>query len=592
LIEWFFESEYALGGMSGAGCRNFLEGVGLSRDEKIVRETLQNSADALALGAQRSKVVFRLVSLVGESKVAFLDESKLHQVLGTRSEELGLPAHFSSNDFFGESPLELLYIEDFMTTGLRGEEHSRGQFSDFFRFIYLYGDEEKATSGDLSLGSYGLGKSVLSSASSVFAFFVNTVANPDECSGVFARTIGCGLYKSHTFENQNFSGRTWFGDTSGSGMVSALQNEEALDFAVSLGFTARSKEQTGTSICIIGLPASAEHYVEAVSKYWWPRIIKQELTVEVIDQHGQKHIPKPKQNPKLKKYIEAFELANGIDQSKDDDSKRIDFRKSAGLPTLGVLAAKRGLPLESNEIPDALDNKVALLRQKGMVVDYYQVPTSSNQRWYAVFLADSESDDYLKLSEPAAHNKWDSGSNRLFHKYGVGGKKVVDTILQRIHSNIRGWFSASRATQQQADQRVRRLDELFGSLFRSPGPTPPPPEQNPAPVHLDHLDGHYVESGQNAWITANPVLRLKDDYPSESLVVNVKPACRICEDIELKLGDFLQVSATSDGSSLISSGDGIYELVLSKHQPVCITLKSEEFDNRLMVDWRIEVTPK
>lgn len=595
MIERFFEPENPLGGISGAGCRNALEGVGLTRDEKIVRETLQNSVDALAPGSQRSEVVFRLVSLEGNQKADFLESSGLGAMLGARKERLDLPASFEADGFFDPSrPLPLLYVEDFGTTGLQGDEHSKGEFSDFYRFVYLYGDEEKATAGDLSLGSYGLGKSVLSSASPVFAFFVHTVIDPEINAGVFSRTIGCGLYKTHEFEHRNYSGRAWFGDTSDSshGGVSAMTNTIASEHAANLGFTDRLRTQTGTSICIVGLSATTDQYIDAVSRYWWPRIIRQELSVKVVDQQGHVHIPKPRQHPKLKKYIEASELAYGIDQSKDEDSKRQEFRRThVGIST-GVLAAKRGVPFESNESPDDLDNRVALLRQKGMVVDYMNVSTTSNQRWFSVFVADEEADDILKLSEPPAHNKWDSSSMRLFNKHGKQGKKVVDTIHQRIEQNIRSWFNATRATQQQADQRVRRLDELFGKLFSSPGDKPPPPEPNPAPIHLDHLEETWHESASNAWITAHPVLRLKEDYPQDSLDVIVRPSCRICEDIELKPGEPLSVTAKVQGLDLQSGSDGSFEVKIVKHSPIRILLESQEFDNRLLVDWRVEVTPK
>jgi len=595
LIEWYFEPESPLGGISGAGCRNALEGVGLSRDQKIVRETLQNSADALAPGSQRSKVIFRLVDIVGNEKSEFLNCSGLGKMLMQRGDKLDLPADFDPSGFLNdELPLSLLYIEDFGTTGLRGDEHSKGVNSDFFRFVYLYGDEEKATAGDLSLGSYGLGKSVLSSASPVFAFFVHTVVDPLTSNGTYSRTIGCGLYKTHEFESKNYGGRAWFGETSDNAVaaVSALKDDQAVDFASELGFIERGQSDTGTSICIVGLKASAEDYVDAVCMYWWPRLVKQELVVEVIDQDGLRHIPKPRQHPKLKKYIEAFELATGTDQSKDENSKRQEFRKTHVGRSTGVLAAKRGIPLESNEELHLLDNKVALLRQKGMVVDYLPVSTTSNQRWFSVFLADPESDDLLKLSEPAAHNKWDAGSTRLANKYGVEGKKVVDTIHQRIASNIRTWFGASKATHQQANQRVRRLDELFGRLFSSPGDRQPKPEPNPAPVHLDHLEEFWHETGDRAWITASPMLRLKNEVELEVIRVSIKTTCRICEDIELKPGEGINVRAKIDGVTLVPAIDGSFELELQKNTPIRLDLESEEFDSRLLVDWRVEVMPK
>lgn len=592
MTEWYFEPEQRLAGITGTGCRNLLEGSGLSRDEKTVRETIQNSVDALAEGSQRAKVIFRIKSIVGEEKRSFLEQSGLAVMIEARKSQIGLPASFDSDAFLrSDSPLPLLFIEDFGTTGLTGLEHTGEGNSNFYRFAYMYGGEGKAEDDPFSLGSYGMGKSVLSSASPVYAFFVHTVINPDPEEGVFARTIGCGLYQEHEFQGSRYSGRAWFGDTSGLD-VDALQNESACAFAEGLGFTHRTPSDTGTSICIVGLDGCPDEYLKAISRSWWPRLVRNELTIEVIDTDGKRHFPRPMLDPQLKKYIEAYKVADGTDLARDEDTKYQKFRKTHLGRETGIVAAKRGLPLEAGEEPHDLDNKVALMRQKGMVVEYFHVSTSSNQRWYGVFLAHADCDEILKLSEPSAHNRWDSGSTRLRNKYGPEGKAVVDAVHQRIHDNIRKWFNVSRVPQQSEDRRVRRLDELFGRLFNAPGPNPPPPPPNPAPVHLDHLSEYWHELGDYAWITANPILRLKDDYETDSLLVSLRPTCRICEDIDLKPGEPISVTASAEGAPLNLITDGTYEIKLEKGCPIHLSLQSAEFDNRLLVEWRLEVSPK
>jgi hypothetical protein len=594
LIKWFFEPESPLGGTAGTGNRNALEGCGLSRDEKIVRETIQNIADALAEGSQRSKVVFRIVKLKGAAKEAFIAASQLGSMVAERGDALGLPAvvdtEFLNNP---DIPLPLLYIEDSGTTGLQGEEHRKGDSSDFFRFVYLYGDEEKAASGGLSLGSYGLGKSVLSSASSLYAFFVHSVIGPETVPGVSVRTIGCGLYRPHSHNGQNFGGRAWLGDTEDTTIapVSSLKNDMAVELARQLGFSQRSSDQTGTSICIIGLDAKAQDYVDAINKYWWPRIIRQTLQAEVIDENGETLRPRPRQHPQLKKYIEAYDLAIGNDEPSDEDSKVQRFREThLGMKT-GVLAAKRGFPMEASEEPHELDNKVALLRQKGMVVDYLHVPTSTSQRWYGVFLADEECDDLLKLSEPPAHNKWDSGSTRLINKYGEKGQLVVETIYKRTRDNIRKWFNTARVVAQPDDQRIRRLDEIFGKPFAAPGERPARPEPNPAPIHLTGLEGKWHPEGDFAWMSATPTLRLKDDHETETLTVNISAACRICEDVDQRPGEAVPIWITCETQEQVHEYQVPFTMTLTKHQPVNFEVRTAKFDARLLIDWRMEVTP-
>ena len=137
--------------------------------DALVRESVQNSLDAKE-GTQPVRVSFKIDILKGDSVQS---AESLLQV-----EKLSRHLNFSGLNFesFGKDGLKYLTVEDFGTTGLKGATTSldKKPFSDFWRRMGVSNKSGK------SLGRWGLGKLVFSSASAIRVFLGYTIRSDEE----------------------------------------------------------------------------------------------------------------------------------------------------------------------------------------------------------------------------------------------------------------------------------------------------------------------------------------------------------------------------------------------------------------------------
>ncbi|WP_322819457.1 hypothetical protein, partial [Tepidiforma sp.] len=142
LANWTFEPIGPMGGATGNAFVNTLQGSGLAPAAELAREAIQNSCDAAKEGERRVRVVFRIENREGEARQRFLDNAQLEQALSDRMAFLRLsPESCLSNR---SRPLTLVFVEDYGTTGLSGDPHSRT--SHFHRLLLSVGDSAKALS--------------------------------------------------------------------------------------------------------------------------------------------------------------------------------------------------------------------------------------------------------------------------------------------------------------------------------------------------------------------------------------------------------------------------------------------------------------
>jgi hypothetical protein len=173
--------------------------------DALLRETIQNSLDAKADGNLPVSVlisVFRNVTLCNDPKYQFFFQ--------------GLPDHLNApNNGISDrpkpsTPLDFLVIEDFNTTGLKGdperadipEDGSSGE--NFFYFWRNYGRSGKSGK---ERGRWGLGKTVFSAVSRINTFFGLTIRENDH------RTLllGQSVLKIHNIGSQSFMPYGGFG---------------------------------------------------------------------------------------------------------------------------------------------------------------------------------------------------------------------------------------------------------------------------------------------------------------------------------------------------------------------------------------------
>jgi hypothetical protein len=120
---WVFEESGPMGGASGEAFTNTLASTGMSAGDLLAREAIQNSVDAHSDEADKVKVRFRAVSASKAQKATFVAAACLSEI-AARSTQLNLA---EPNCLKGignpNEPLNLLFVDDFHTTGLVGEPH-------------------------------------------------------------------------------------------------------------------------------------------------------------------------------------------------------------------------------------------------------------------------------------------------------------------------------------------------------------------------------------------------------------------------------------------------------------------------------------
>ena len=403
-MKWLFHASDPMGGAAGEAFANTLKSPGMVPEHVLAREAIQNSVDAGIEGA-KVEVRFRAATVKNAKKTAFVQAADLGRV-AERAKELMLsgPNCLSTLDK-PQKELCLLYVEDYNAVGLSGDPHDKG--SNFYRLLLSLGDRSKSRTAQGSTGgSYGFGKSVYSSSSAIQTIFAYTRFK--DAKGVEqTRIFGCGYFVSHDFKKSPYSGRAWLGmpekkDDKGRLVVDPIEGKAADDLAAKLGFALRKAGEFGTSILIVDAAVNIKAIERGVEDWWWPRLVENKLDVVIQDTDGVDHYPKPKKNPALKPFIEAYDVAVGRAVAKSGSQRYAPFNKEGGLEMgrCGFVVAPLD-PSGNSIVPPERSNSVALIRGPLMVVAYQPV-SQANPAIVGAYVAPDEDaiEQLLRKSDP------------------------------------------------------------------------------------------------------------------------------------------------------------------------------------------------
>lgn len=592
---WTFERSGPMGGAAGEAFTNPLAATGMPRAAVLAREAVQNSVDASADGG-KVLVRFREQRIAGEEKSAFAKAAKL-DLLAARADEI-LPNQPNCLGSLSDDQAEisLLYVEDFRTTGLEGDFSKAS--SKFYRFLLSLGDGGKIRESHGSGGSFGFGKSVYSSNSAINSIYAYSKTK-DENGNVRSIIFGCGYFRSHEVGGDFHTGRAWFGrDVSPGGgafqKVEPLIGDDADSLALALGFTLRKNDDLGTSVLIIDSSIDLNEVTAGVEDWWWPRLVSNELDVQIVGADGTKSMPRPRKREHLRPFIEAYEVCTTQAIPKPGSELRKPFNKKGEL-SLGTCALK---VLEkgsdgSLSVPEDRVDSIALMRAPKMVVAYYRAWNAGNPPLVGVYVADDEIDDILRCAESPAHDKWDLDSPRLRDEDG-NNRAVVDSVLRRLRSTVKTF-------QQQASPppppRPRKLGLLERTLanFLSPskGGPEPGPDHPSAPIHLKYDVSPQLEATDDGQLRMSTTfaLKLKEDAEIDELDVRLKVTCAVVADGTDV--DPIPLVTTSDADDLhtMDAEAGVYRVRLNKRIAVKLSSKSAAYDPNWTIRFVPEVEP-
>jgi hypothetical protein len=592
-MSWVFEDISPMGGASGEAYANTLKAPGMRPEHLLSRESIQNSVDARNEPEGKVRVRFRSQIIRGASKTHFLEAAALEDI-AARAQVLELrPPNCLSALHSPANPIELLYIEDYKTKGLSGEPHDMS--SDFFRLLLSLGDKSKARHSAGSGGSYGFGKSVYSASSAIQTLFAYTRFYDEQEKKTHTRLFGCGYYASHAYKKTFFSGRAWLGkkphrDSQGRVVVDPLEDSMADTRAKELGFTLRDPSETGTTILVIDAAIEPIEIARGIEDWWWPRLVENQLDAEVIDADGKSLVPRPKKRGDLRPFIEAFEIA------RQRTPPQAGLQKYQKLNNVGhVELGSCGfcvVPLTDSGpvVGEDRTNTVAMIRAPLMVVSYTRFSQGTPPVIGAYCAADTV-DEYLKLSEPPAHDKWDPDSGNLRDKSGAG-KEIVNAVLSRVRSNLRRFQADAAPPPPPKQKRLSVLERTLASFFKPLGQgSEEPPEPSYSPLHLVYSQQPKPEPTPDGKIRLKTAFSVSLDERADDEVVELKlrVASPVIED-DNQEGDDVPVKITSkDVSAKPVDGDPASVLFkLKKGLRARFAVVSEPYDPT----WTVRVRPE
>lgn len=591
-VSWSFEFNPPMGGAAGEAFTNTLASSGMHPAAVLAREAIQNSVDARVKGEAKVAIRFVAKSLVRSEKAQFVEASGLNALQSRASSLKIIQPNCLRALGDGAKPLNLLYIDDFNTTGLEGDP--KDPDSKFYRFMLSLGDGSKEHSKEHTGGSYGFGKSVYSSNSAILSMFAYS-RTVDGDGNPLSLLFGCGYFRKHKFEDRHFTGRSWFGidatEKGGLQIVDPLLNEEADLVAAQLGFSSRGTDEKGTSVLIVDAVVDTKQILRGVEDWWWPRLIRNELDVTVVDAKGAESFPRPKKREDLKPFIDAFYLAEG----QSPPNSKSDFRKVfAKFDDLGLgVAGFKLLEKKGNDeytVDEERMDSVALIRAPLMVVAYYRQWNAQNPPLVGAFFADEDIDDILRSAEPPAHDRWDPDARRLQDVNGKS-KAVVERVLKIIRRHLKSSQSAASPPPPPRPKKLTMLERTLAN-FLTPAKkgAQPPIDSSAAPIHLSYDQEPQAEAvGDKLRLTAIFSVRLKPDEDIGEMAARVRVTCPVIEDGQT--GDDIQLKITASTSlEEDPSKDGWRRFALSQTS-VKFFCESELYDPLWTVKFVPEVQP-
>ena len=601
LPRWVFEPVGLMGGARATAWQDTLEGSDLPTEARVAREAIQNSVDATVPG-EKTEVFVWDKSISGQELATFRKRLALShpESPASRLRELGLG---EDNSFQGmkstKGKIRVTIIEDRNTCGLGFDESEQ---KDRFEELCLFLGQESTAVNSERGGSYGFGKTVYQTSSDCRTFLVYSVFEPSEETGHHhARLFGCSNFSGHSLNDENYTGRAWFGVPGrDKAHCSPVVDAAAHELAQSLGFMKREPNELGTSIMILGSEIDMDELRRAVEDYWWPRLESDKLLVELWEGNDKTlPPPEPLERDDLNPYIRSDTLIedDSIPIREGESRRRMNARDGTRPGTLALVALP---PDASDEREDPEDdtrfkNTVALIRSgPRMVVEYFDTGGRQRGNFAGTFVSHTDSEKALHLSEPAAHDAWNPNSDRLRREY-PGGANLVRGIINTIRKRARDFQRAVAPPPPPVQvSGTRKLQQLLARVMPAHGLGTGGPQPVRDPFHI-RIDEGRTNSSTGSEVTATVEVWLREDAPFDTTEakVSISPMIVLDDNRQRASSERLALSSVAvDGVSVDSDveGDSPVSLQLSKDTPVIVEAVSKRFDRDLYADLEVSVS--
>lgn len=471
---WEFQKLSPKMGLTTDLFENVHSRAGFTEEERLVREAVQNSTDAYDGESGPVLVRFSLYSVTGSDKTRLSSALQLKEQLSSRRESLGIPDSTALETLDdSKTPFPVLAIRDWNTCGLGGRWTGVSRADHFGRLVVQLGIGDKALENLDSGGSFGFGKTAYAKSSRlrVVCFYSVFPASP-ETDGAYARFMATGLFKRHHLNGVDYNGFGFCGlqDESHTGEVKPAVNNDAHALAKACGLRPRENDEYGTDVIILDCEPNPESLKKAAELYWWPRILDQDVEIEV-ENDGTEMVPTPTRNLEIRKFVDCHRRV----RSSSSEPPETEFKP---LNAYGEWAIGSRCFSRVNEDQGRLENCVALIRSPGMVVNYVKLGSDRYEPCVGVFVAAPQIDHILTLSEDPAHKEWDPHSDRLQHPEAPdSAPEVIEALWSRLSRQFIDFQKQQEPPLPRHGTKPQYLAKILGRYLNSRGksPVPPPP---------------------------------------------------------------------------------------------------------------------
>lgn len=495
-LEWVFDPTPPSGSKQGGVPTAFIFRPDV---DTFVREVVQNSLDQKNDSRVTMRFIFeRLEGDAKEGLLSGLDYQYLRNHLDAASKAGFItisPRLTDAIRSLDNAPLTILRIEDYGTKGLTGGEDASGKnFSALCKNTLDTGEDKPARGG-----SYGLGKAVLWSFSSISTVLFSSIL--DDNSIKRFRLFGRSELPYHATNQKQWSGPGWYGKTetlenSQQRAVSAWDND-VHQLSKALHLARQAEAGTGTSILVLGfkepredearpLKKIAADVSQSAAKWFWPSLTgpnpKLEIFVEAHDITGEIFNQKVKITADESPFVLALnctQFVDSLDQPENVSKASLSFTVPARKPNTGspgepekqVEATLKVRQAVSEESP-FLRNNIALIRGAGMVVEYRNVPVPmTDKHFHGVLLVGLANDDselnrsaerFFRAAEPPSHRDWDATTDRVHAEYKQGGQARIKKLFQDMESAIVSMCQVTIPDTSEGPEKLRNLFRIGG----------------------------------------------------------------------------------------------------------------------------------
>ena len=445
----------------------------------LIRESCQNSCDALAKGQSRVKLCLSFGTLNrDEYPELFNLRQHIQGCLTLYPDDQNTSKVFQPMLYIlNQKEIPYLKVSDYNTTGMSFYKDLEGKpRGSFYAFVRSGGHSEKTST--TAGGSFGFGKAAYFQISGLRSIIVST--QNIEGENFFE---GISSFCTHQIGENYFDGHGFY--DSNNGVEPNTTNE-----SIPQSFC---RNEPGTDFFILGTDHNTsqakEEMAKAALRYFWAAILDGTLEIKIdnilisketfeekmniffpeqgddaIRNHFYKFNPRP--------YAEVYRLAGSAEQFQLIEKD---------LPILGHVK------LYVNIDPSCNRDKIIYMRKNKMVIQTEML--RNHYGAYCVFVCESnKGNELLRKLENASHDKWDKANYTRNNVPRNEGKEAIKEMEDFVQKTLRSIFdrensgtieveglseylASTEALLDELDSFSRReaSDDLFGIPTDTPG---------------------------------------------------------------------------------------------------------------------------